>query len=375
MTIQSIPGGFDLVGPNVHSIVPSDISSSQINATGEAVIFVGRITTSDGGSHTIDTTGSSSIGWRADGVTFTNPSTSFSVGVAPVDNTAGPPGRASNTTNVIDFDVKAVFAGGGGGVTAGWQTTVPTTGSKVIADGDLVAVAFQMTNRAGVDDILVSHMAAAQNVSRPGVTGFTASYSNRFGLPNCVIRFADGAYGYFEGGDVVSTITTRTWNSGSATKEYGQLYQLPYPVKVRGVYGFAAIGADTDIVLYSDPLGTPVAEKTASILRRSLTVASGSFFYERFSSPYSVAANQPIGAVFKPGASSISTYLKTLGAATHRIADPWGLTGYGINRASGAFANENSSLAHYYIGLLVTGADDATGGGGGGASRFSAAFF
>lgn len=91
--------------------------------------------------------------------------------------------------------------------------------------------------------------------------------------------------------------------------------------------------------------------------------------YEFFSSPYTVAANQPIGAVLRPGDSNISTDFKTLNSATHRITDPWGTTGYGISRASGAFANANSSLDHYFVGLIVSAFNGA------GSPSFSATIF
>jgi hypothetical protein len=74
-----------------------------------------------------------------------------------------------------------------------------------------------------------------------------------------------------------------------------------------------------------------------------------------FPSPYTTTIDQLIGAVFKPGAANLTTYYKVLNAAGDRVADPWGTSGYGISRASGAFANANSSLEHYYIGLLVGG--------------------
>jgi hypothetical protein len=366
MALQSLSGGFMPLGPRILSLPASGVSAIGPNAANIAAIFIGRIVTSDGGSHTLDTTGSSSLGWRADSVTFANAGTTCAVGLAPVDTGNGPPARPSNTTNVINFDVKATFTGGGGGIATGWQSSVPTTGTKTIANGDLVAFAVQMTARGGADVVLVSYLTTSITVSRPTVTGFNgSSYSNRDASPNCFITFSDGAFGWFEGSDVVSTTTTRTWNSGSATKEYGQLYQMPFPMKVRGIYGTAVILNDTDVVLYSDPLGTPVAQKTVSIDANAVASTSSNFFYELFASPYTAAANQPLGAILKPGASNISTFFKTQNNAAHRITDPWGTSGYGISRASGAFANANSSLDHYYIGLIVSAFDDGAGGGGG----------
>lgn len=357
MTLRSISGGFIPIGPRIISAPVTGTSNSILDAANEAMIFIGRMVTSDGLPHTIDTTGPSSIGWQSGSVTFANGATSVSVGLGSVDTGNGPPARASNVADVITSDVKAVFAGGGGGIVAGpaWQTSVPTTGTKLITPGDLVALTMQMTARGGADSIGVSWQNTIAAINRPAVTSFTgAVYSGQAALPLSIITFSDGAFGWIEQSDVLSTGSVRTWNSASATKEYGQLFAMPFPMKVCGIYGSAAIGNDTDVVLYSDPLGTPVAEKTVSIDANVVQAATGRLFFEYFSSPYTTTANQPIGAILKPGAANISAYYKTLASATHRVADPWGVTGYGISRAAGAFADANSSLDHYYIGLIVS---------------------
>ena len=345
-----------LIGPPITlGTTPPNASSTIIDAANESIAHIGRIETSDGGSHTIDTTGSSSIGWRSDGVTFANAGTTFKVGIGAVIDTAGPPARAANAADVITFDVAAVFTGGGGGVTANaWQTSVPTTGTKTIANGDLVAVSMQMTARGGADTIAVAG-ALGSAFHRPVTTQFTGgAYSLVTGIPSVFITFADGATGWIQGGWVFSGLNARTFNSGSATKEYGQLYKLPFPTKVYGLYGWADPDNNFDFILYSDPLGgSPVAERTCTIDANVVAIANGRYFEEFFTSPYTTTADQVIGAVFKPGASNISAYYKTLSAAGHRVSDPCGTEGYGISRASGAFANANSSLDHYYVGLIL----------------------
>jgi hypothetical protein len=332
-------------------------SDTTIDAVNEATIFIGRMVTSDGGSHTVDTTGSSSIGWRTGSITFSNGGTTVKVGIAPVDMTNGPPGRASNTTNAINFDVAAVFTGGGGGITGTeWQTSVPTTGTKTIANGDLVAVAVQMTARGGADSIIVRTGLSGAAINMPVVTLFTGGFYTAVGsrTPNCFITFSDGATGYIFGSDVFSFISPITWNSGSATKEYGQLFQFPHPVKIYGIWGWADFDNNCDLVLYSDPLGgSPVAEKTITVDANTVAGATGVWFQEMFSSPYYCDAYEKVGAVFKPGASNVSAYYKILGAAGQRVSDPWGANGYGISRASGAFADINSSKDTFYIGLIV----------------------
>jgi hypothetical protein len=355
-----------LANPSLAAAISS--TSATIDAANEAVIMIGRMQTSDGASHTIDTTGSSSIGWRTAAVTFANGSTVVKVGIAAVDATTGPPARAANASDVITFDVSADFTGGGGGITTGYQTSVPTTGTKTIANGDLVAICIQMTARGGADTLGVTCLSSSNSIHRPLITGFLGgSYALQTTMsnPNAFITFADGAFGWLQGSEIFSTVSTRTWNSGGGTVEYGQLYKLPFPTRIYGAYGFIDPDADCDIVLYSDPLGTPSAAKTVSLDANTMASAAGREFMELFTSPYDTTADQIIGIAYKPGGSNVSAYYKTLADATHRITDPWGTDGYGISRASGggAFANANSSLDHYFIGLLVGGFDNGVGGG------------
>jgi hypothetical protein len=373
MALQSLPGTpFVAIGPGIMTAhATPTTANTTMDAANEALIMVGYAVTSDGGSHTINTTGSSSIGWRAGAVTFANAGTTFKVGIAAVDTANGPPARASNTTDVINFDVAASFTGGGGGVTANaWQTSVPTTGSKTIAHGDLVAICLQMTARGGSDSIIATIGTAAGQTHRPTITPFTGgTYTTQTQIPNAFITFSDGATCHLLGTDLFSSINTRTWSSGSATKEYGQLYNLPFPMKVCGIYGWLDPDADCDIVLYSDPLGTPVAEKTISIDLNTVSSANVRRFHTLFATPYTTTANQNIAAVFKPGGSAVSATYRTIANAGHRVADVFGTSGYGISRASGAFADANSSLDHYYIGLIAGAFDDGAGGASGGGIR------
>jgi hypothetical protein len=355
MALVAFPGQpIAFLGYNPFSNVA--FTGTTLDAANEAVIWIGRIITSDGGSHTIDTSGSSSLQWRTSSITFANGSTTVKVGLAAVLGTAGPPGRAANAADVITFDVSKSLTGGGGGITgSAWQTHTPDTGTKTIANGDLVAFCIQMTARGGADAIIVQSVNGALGRHRPTLTNYTGgSYAQANSLPNALIVFSDGAYGWFAGGNVASDATSRTFNSGSVTKEYGQLFQMPFPMKVYGAYGWIDPDNDFDVILYSDPLGgSPAAERTCSFDANNTADALSRAWMDYFSSPYTVPANTPIGAVYKPGASNITAYYKTLANAAHRVTDPWGTSGYGISRASGAFANANSSLDHYYIGLLV----------------------
>jgi hypothetical protein len=354
--------------------------STTLDAANEAHIVVGQIFTEDGASHTINTTGSSSLGWRSGATTFANASTTVKVGLAAVDTATGPPARASNSTNVVNFDVSKSMVGGGGGITTtSWQEHAPDTGSKTIANGDLIAFAIQMTARAGADSVLVSAVSShsGNQTQMPTVTEYTGgSYSAGSGLlPNVVITFSDGALGFFFGGWVASVgSTTQTWNSSSGTKEYGNFFQMPVPAKIHGLIINCTIGGNTDVILYSDPLGTPVAEKTISVDLNTVGVATANRLnIQLFASPYSSAASQPLAGILKPtSGTNIGAPYKTFNVSAHQKSETLGVNGYAINRASGAFAAQNSSKDRFGIGLLV-GAFDAGGSAAGGISRARAA--
>lgn len=361
MSLANLDGGL-LVPIGAHQLfhpgTNPTLGSITLDAANEAAIFVGHIITDDGASHTIDTTGSSEIGWAALAVTFANAGTTLKVGLGAVDAANGPPARAANAAGVITFDVSKTLTGGGGGVATGWQTHVPDAGTKTIASGDLVAMAVQMTARAGADTLGVALSGSATFVNRPTVTSYVGvpAFTAIAGTPDAIIRFSDGHYGWFFGSDLAASISNRTFNSGSGTVEYGQLFKLPFPARIYGIFGDVDPDGDFDGILYSNPLGgTPVAERTASFDANTAATAQTRRMALMFSSPYDATADQQLGVVFKPGASNITLRYKTLAAAGHRVTDPWGVDGYGISRASGAFADANSSLDHYYVGLLIGG--------------------
>lgn len=344
-------------------VLPSAVSTLQ-DAAKEACMMIGQIFTDDGGSHTIDTTGSSSLGWLAGAVTFANGASTFKVGLAGLDTATGPPARPTNVASVITFDVAAVFTGGGAGITASaWNESVPTTGTKTVANGDLLAFATQLTAVGGADALNTNTSTATSGPVRPSVTDFTGgAFTNKTALPNAVITFSDGHLGFFYGGFVGSVLTTtQTYNSSSSPNEYGNFFQMPVPTKVYGITANCSINGDTDIILYSDPLGTPVAQKTVSFDLNVVGVAAnGRLVTALFPAPYSTTASQPLAAIMKPtSATNISAVYKTFNASAHQKSETLGANGYAVNRASGAFAAQNSNKDRFAIGLLVGAFDNA----------------
>ena len=333
----------------------SSLTAVRMDAANEAVMLTGQIFTEDGGSHTIDTSGSSSIGWRSAAVTFANAGTTLKVGVADLDTANGPPSRAVNVADVITFDVAAAFTGGGGGVTANaWQTSVPTTGSKTIAHGDFVCIAWQMTARGGADFVDCGHVNSLSNTLIPCVSTFLGGvYGTTVCIPNIVLRFSDGTYGYMYGAYVMSSQSSYSWNNTSGQKEYGNLFRVPFQSAVNGVMANIALNANADVVLYSDPLGTPVAERSLTLDVNNTSVSGPSPFL--FSSPFVIQPNTDYVVALKPSsATNIAISYKVYGNAAHQASESGGGNGYAVSRDAAAFAALNSGLERLVMAPLVS---------------------
>lgn len=333
-----------------------------VDAAGDSVMFIGQIFTEDGASHTIDTTGASSLGWMTGVVsTFADAGTTVKVGLAGVDTENGPPARAVNVSGTITFDVSASFTGGGGGITANsWQEHVPNIGSKTVANGDLLAFCVQMTARGGSDTVGVqinTAISAGQSLRPCTIIYESSNYSPTYtGPPNAVITFADGKKGFFVGGYPCRVQRTQgVWSNATSPNEYGNLITLPFAAKVFGfLVGYA--GADAEFVLYSDPLGTPVAERTISIDASTMGGSSLQAGYNvfMFATPYIVKANQPLGAILKPtSATNMQAYYTTVADTSHFKGYASGRNSYAINRSAGAFVAQNSGKDRFTIGLLI----------------------
>lgn len=347
--------------------LPGATASVIQDAANEACIMYGHVITDDGASHTIDTTGSSSLGLRLGTVTFANAGSTIVVGLATMDAANGPPGRATNSTDVITPSVSKSLTGGGGGLTANsWNALVPSSGSLSVANGDFIAAFTQLTARGGADTITTQCGGVSAAMPRPGITGFTGgSYAAVTGAPNFLIIFSDGHRGWFYGGYVYATATTnQTWNNGSAAVEFGNFLQFPFPMKVYGIRAACNVAGDCDFVLYSTPLGTPGAEKTVSVDLNTVSGANARYSDYLFASPYTTTASQPLAAIAKPtSATNVVMPYKTYNASADQVTEMCGTNGYAVSRASGAFAAVNSSKDRFAIGLLVGAFDDGASAG------------
>ena len=340
-----------------HLNAPTSGQAGALNAANLSLTMFGNVWTEDGGTHTIDTTGSSSIGWLASTVLFANAGTTVKVGICNMDAANGNPIRPANASGVITFDVSRSIVGGSGGITTGsWHEHAPNSGSKTIAHGDLVGVAIQVTARAGADSIGVAGVQPISGaIARPGCTTYNGTtFASVNIVPACAITFNDGVKGNFVGGAPYSvTRTALSFNNSSSPNEVGMHFKFPFPVVLSGVTAICGFADNADIVAYLDPFGTPSAQRTISVTPGqigNLTQVATSVFL--FSPPLIIPANTSVVIAIKPTTTTnILWGYRTLGSAGNQSA--YGFESYAVERSSGAFSVRSSGTHRMQISPLV----------------------
>mgnify|MGYP001575285369 CR=1 FL=1 len=255
----------------ISSLTPFDMGSngtlSTMNAVGESGMFIGKIQTSDGASHVLSGAGSGKIYWKSGVTTFANAGTTLRVGVQDVAST----GLEDGTFDVYKDLVGVTDTISGSSII---KTTM-ATGTKTIADGDLVAVGMEMIAWAGADSITFSSFFgnSFSTMNFPYATrdqGTLAKYTSA--PPSITIIFDDGAAGwihpFYMGYNYGSNPSVLSFASNTTPDEYAAVFKLPYKASLNQaalMIGNAAIADTYEVILYSDPLGTPVAERTVSV--------------------------------------------------------------------------------------------------------------
>lgn len=355
MSFITVPGAVTTL-PSVKLNAITTMTQTQLNAAGEKSHYVGYVILENplGGSKTISAAGGGSIVWKANLCTFANAGSTMDIGIQDV-STATAPAQGDGT-----FDVKASFTGGGGGITSNAiNTSVMTTGTKTIAHGALIAIAFDLTARGGTDSILISHNIMVNLWGDQGMPQVSDNVTGTFvrnstAMPNAYIVFDDGSIGWLFGTYFQSVApTTQTFNSGTGTAdEYGNLLYYPHTFYAFGIAvlgNYAGTSSDTELLLYSTPLGTPAVQRTITVdaTQLGLTAGMGHFFH-LFSTPYLVKAYTEHAVTIRPTtANNVSIYYTDTNSSVGGKTGSANSNCYAVRRLdnSGAFSDYNGGTA------------------------------
>jgi hypothetical protein len=381
-SLVSVPGG--LWFPQAHQWMGQygGVTSFALNATSKGLAYIG-IVSIDGGpgtSKTISQAGGGKIYFATQAsVVFANAGTTIDVGLQGVTQ--------SNTASPIPdgtFTTKKTLTGGTDTISStAWNGYAMGTGTKTLNHGDFVAICFIMTARGGSDSVtmrilewgLLSGNGCVFPLSS-STTNAGSTWSAFQDTPGaCLIQFDDGTIGTIHADPMYSQpnlfsadgATSEAFNSSSNPEERGMLFQLPWDCKIDAFYfrATAAASGDMSLILYSDPLGTPVAQQTLTVPAKSWGDASTTAVNMRIlASEYQLAKNTNYGLIVKAtGSGNITQACWTLWDQTHRALWPGGTNLYKITRhgGSGAFTAEVTKVTYYKMGIRISALPDAAG--------------
>src|SRR3990172_7317285 len=344
-------------------------SSGNLDAVGEKAVFIGRMYLEGGpGSKTISSAGGK-IDWRtASGVTWATAGSTLRVGIADVDLVNGPPGRDDGT-----FDVyKDLVQGTDSLANATWVSTAMATGTKTIAHGDLVAIVFELTVRNGADAVTVNKT-NNNNVAYmlPFVSTFLGGvWATSVGAPCAVVTFDDGTLGFLDYSLAQKTTTNTSFDVNSAADEVCCIFELPGPVTVDALWARAGedvAGGDFELILYSDPLGTPTVIETITI-DADTTQATGAsdFIFCPLTVLRTLSKDTKYAVAVRPTtANNVNIQVITFDVEAFKKCWPGGIKTQKGTRAdqTGAFTASTTEIA--LAGVRIRSIDDGAGGAGG----------
>lgn len=374
MTLQAIGGMSVPYGlpafPRISSNDAPAFNSSVIDAAGEMICMIGSIwfAAGPGTSKTFSSAGGN-IQFRTGTVTWASAGSTVRVGIQNVSTSAGPPARCVEdwTTGSPPYD--DLVQGTDTVSSNTWTTATMSAGSRTLAHGDLVAVTWDMTTRNGADSVtLTGFTGISSSVNqRPVWTTKTGgSWAAAVIVPNVVITCDDGTLCFIAGGLPASSVTTRTYNNGTATAdEYGNIVTPGGKMGTDELWAQVAPVGDFDVILYSDALNVtaPTSEQSVSVDLNAVTSTTSGLFRLPIGQETLTASSAYAVTVRPTSATSISMIEVGVSAAGHLAGWPGGTGMYKCTRLDAGGALSTTTTARMLTGFSINQIDDGAGGG------------
>lgn len=336
------------------------------NAAGESVSAIGRIRLPPGSaSKTISSAGGAIIWPTGNTATFANAGTTLRIGIQDV--AAG--------VEDASWDTYAELVGGTDSLsTASWNNTPMESGSKTVSEGDTIAVVIEMTARGGADSVFISRATDLfpATLAFPYATTDTGTLAKASAGLICLLKFDDGTYGWIDRGGAPFVapslvITAASIASDTTPDEYAGLFKLPIRATVESLYCYVTNAAATDdfeIILYSDPLGTPAVIEAVAFDADFISGSAGASVWAKLSTPRTLEPNTWYAIALRPTTTnSIDFGYYNLGSGfdfikqTHVFSD---LKTANRTDQTGAFT-ETQAYHLPIIGISVRAIDDGLG--------------
>jgi hypothetical protein len=336
-------------------------SNATMDAVGESFAGIGQIFLEGGASGGTKTLSSGKIYFLGGTTqTFANAGTTLRVGLQDVSSTTG----LEDTT----FDVYQDLVGGTDTITASVVNIITMdSGTKTLTHGDVVAVCFEMLSRGGTDQVTVSRYgpSAAFGSGLPyctADTGTLGKITNAIGV--FIIEFDDGTLGWFNPCYYLTNKTATAYidvASSDTPDEYAAVFQVPFKCSINAGAFYVGSGNDgrtQEIILYSDPLGTPAVVEAVALDEMYSNVG---LLWVKFSE-YTLNPNTNYAIAIRPTSiNTIRIYYSDLGDGNEKLKTP---TDFGVNCLFCSRTNQTGAFAEVYdhylplFGISVSKLDD-----------------
>lgn len=342
--------------------IPAFNNGLVVDAAGEMAAFIGHVwfAGGPGTSKTVSSAGGA-IQFKLGTITWATAGTTLRVGLQDVSATAGPPSVPDETWT--SEPQKDLVQGTDALSSDTWTTATLTSGSRTITHGDLIAVVFDMTVRNGADSIIVQGLNVPALQHRPlssHKTGGTWNITNTV-LPNVIITCDDGTLASLDGSIPVSTITLRTFNSGSTPDEYGNIITIPFDCKIDELSAVVDPDNEFDLTFYSTALGTPVQEQRYTVDPNQVASTSGRPINVMIGTE-TLAAGSSYAVTIRPTTvSNVSAYELAVASAGHLAFWPGGTNVYKCSRSNDTGSFTTDTTSRLLCGMKVYQIDDGAG--------------
>lgn len=363
MTFVAVPG---IAFPNTYIGNPrltwqlSENNIGTMDANGEKVAMVGHVFW-EGAPTSAKTMGSSSkLHWKSGDAIFNNAGTNIRIGLQDLETASG-----TFLTPDGTFDVYADVVGGGGGIgnIAAVTTTLATSGSKSVAHGDLIAIVWDMTTRAGSDSVIVRGLPCAATWMPPGTLVHIVAWAPSTSVPDVVLEADDGTFGILSSCPYQTGLGTHAYQASTNPDERGLIFRVPIRCKIDGAWvtmGTALATADATIRLYADPLGTPAEITSLSVLgeQGNNSATAKPRFYPLTEQTLEPNTDYCL-AVEATGTANVSIAYATVVAAHRSVMGLANCRAGNRNNQTGAFSETTTEIP--FIAVRISALDDGIG--------------
>ena len=242
------------------------------------------------------------------------------------------------------------------------------TADAVVVAGDKIGVVIALPTPINVGNMNIVRIGDVETMTQLAYTDlFTASWlKSAIGKPCVALEYSDGTFSDTIGCYPISTLSTRTFNSGSTPDERGIKFQVPWKCRVKGAWYHGAsptTGGTLRLKLYDS--GGTLLVQTPSVdhdLLRTLTAGRCPL---NFTATQELSINTVYRLTLLPEtATNVTLNEFTVNAAAIMDAFAGGQNVHLTTRTdAGAFTDTVTERT--MMGLIVDQLDDGAGGGGG----------